>query len=380
MQNKQTILLKIEKLAVHFPYVDLPAFENVSFEVPEGSIFGIFGETGCGKTTLARCLTGFIEPACITGNIYFRSRDTWLQIARKDEAFFRGHMRGQGIVYVPQDPYKTLNPYDTVREQLLRILRFYGDQRTPESLLQKVEFPVAMAGEYPHALSAGQRQRAMVALALAVSPRIIIFDEPTASVDKQGREALWHNFSLLRDAGCTILVISHEIFDYQTLIPASLRFYFSKTQEQAAPPVKLKDNAKGECILALQNIHKSFHGVTILEDINLDIHKNEWVYLEGSNGSGKSTLVNILSGIMTADKGKITWHGQTNTPANSYRRWVHPVFQDHFDSLNPRLRIRQSIAEVINKAPLDYQSRLKEIGRHLWIRLELSQALWGRFS
>jgi ABC-type dipeptide/oligopeptide/nickel transport system ATPase subunit len=278
---------------------------------------------------------------------------------------------------VPQDPYKILNPWETMRSQLERVCKRYG-KWSLEEIWQEVALPQNTLELFPHALSAGQRQRAIFAHALAVSPELLILDEPTASVDSQGRAVLLQCFANMARRGHTLLIISHETEEYNSLIASQNRFDFSHTRKNYTMTEKKAKAVAEKPILSLTGIRKGFNGFSVLENVDWAIGLNEWVYLEGHNGCGKTTLLHIILGLLKPEGGSLQWLGKTIPCREIWThsaRHIHVVFQDAFHSLNPRIPIETSLREVLSSIPAAHRSHIQEQEKELWHELELKDEL-----
>src|SRR5206468_2995921 len=166
--------------------------DHVDLRIPRGRIVGVVGESGCGKSTLVRAILGILPRAArvVRGRILL-GREDLLRLSQRE---LTRRIRGKEISFVPQDPYLALNPVFTVGTQLLDIMRWHagnGDagRRAHRArlveLLRAVQIPdpeVALE-RYPHQFSGGQRQRLLIAGALACRPRLVIADEPTSALD-----------------------------------------------------------------------------------------------------------------------------------------------------------------------------------------------------
>ncbi len=221
---------------VRAPNIYLPVVTGASFEIPPGSIVGLFGESGCGKTTLALALMGLLPPRKyrVTGSALWEGRNLFERNEREWEA-----VRGAGIAMLCQDSLLALNPVLRVREQLSEALRAHGLAR------KSVEAPLALAGldpsrrildAYPHQISGGERQRVAIALALACEPRLVIADEPFTALDAPRALELSDSFRSMRDElGISFLLIGHDPAALARVADYSLVMYGGSIVERGDP-------------------------------------------------------------------------------------------------------------------------------------------------
>lgn len=210
----------------------LKAVERVSFSIPEGKVLGLVGESGCGKSTTARLITRLI-PAT-EGEVYFQGRDV-LSLPKSQVRELR-----RDIQMVFQDPYASLNPRMTVLEIVGRPLTLYygikGQRRADQvvELLELVSLKAEHLARYPHEFSGGQRQRIGIARALATRPKLIIADEPVASLDVSVQAKILNLFKKLqRELKLTMLFISHDLNVVQYLADVVAVMYAGKIMELA---------------------------------------------------------------------------------------------------------------------------------------------------
>jgi peptide/nickel transport system ATP-binding protein len=194
--------------------------DHVELSLARGRILGVVGESGCGKSTLARAILGILPQATkeACGEIVFEGEN----LLRLNEAEMTRRVRGTRIGFIPQDPYLALNPVFKIGAQLLPLLRWHAHARLPTArsrrahlieLLRRVQIaePAAALERYPHEFSGGQRQRLMIAGALACQPALIIADEPTASLDATLQLQILELLkSLSGDFRLAILFVTHD--------------------------------------------------------------------------------------------------------------------------------------------------------------------------
>ncbi len=211
-------LLKVQDLGVTFRSSgkETMASANVCFELRQGEVLAVVGESGSGKSVSALALTRLLpgEPTCtITGQAWLDGRD----LLALDETEI-SKVRGKEIAYVFQDPGTSLNPVYTISFQIGEAVRIHDHSVTDVDAavikaLEEVHIndPRKVANQYPHELSGGMQQRAMIAMALACNPRILVADEPTTALDVTIQKEIMDLLGRLRkDRGMSILLITHN--------------------------------------------------------------------------------------------------------------------------------------------------------------------------
>jgi ABC-type oligopeptide transport system ATPase subunit len=206
-------LLKVEALTKRYGNAggrELLAVDNVSFDLKRGEVLGVVGESGCGKTTLGRMIVRLLEPT--SGRILIEGED----FASLRGAALKSARRNVQMVF--QDPFSSLNPRHRVGHILAEPLIVHGladsagiKARVSE-LLSMVGLPAASVERYPHEFSGGQRQRIAIARALALSPKLIIADEPVSALDVSIQSQIINLVSDLRaQLGLSVIFISHDL-------------------------------------------------------------------------------------------------------------------------------------------------------------------------
>jgi oligopeptide/dipeptide ABC transporter ATP-binding protein len=211
-------LLDVKNLAVNFPTADgvVKAVRGVSFSVDSGRTLGIVGESGSGKTVLTQTLLGLTPGGDISGQALFDGTDL---LALTEDAMRK--IRGAEISVIFQDPLTSLHPLYKVGWQIAEMIQAHDRSVSKKQaagqavdLLEKVGIPQARqrANDYPHQFSGGMRQRAMIAMALSLSPRLIIADEPTTALDATVQaQILDLLLRLQQESNTALIMITHDL-------------------------------------------------------------------------------------------------------------------------------------------------------------------------
>ena len=234
-------LLEVENLQTHFrtPEGVNRAVDGVSFTVEAGETVAIVGESGCGKSVTANSIMRLVPqpPGSIAGAIRFEGRD----LLKLSEPAMR-KIRGDDISMVFQEPMTSLNPVLTIGRQIGEPLRLHQgltrnqvEQRVVEMLsVVGIAEPRRRAGEYPHQLSGGMRQRVMIAIALACRPKLLIADEPTTALDVTIQAQI---LSLMADLkqrfGSAIILITHDLGVVAEIARRVMVMYAGRKVEEA---------------------------------------------------------------------------------------------------------------------------------------------------
>lgn len=219
MSRQQIPLIQVKDLKKYYPVKTgiiphvtdyVKAVDGVSFSIYEGEILGLVGESGCGKTTIGKLLTGLEKPT--EGAILYRGMDI-LDWTAKEQKKYRTK-----IQMIFQDPYSSLNPRKHIYEILAAPMLYHGisDKQTVEKdvkeLLEMVGMPQSALGRYPHEFSGGQRQRIGIARALSLKPEFIVCDEPVSALDVSVQAQILNLLkSLQKELQLTLLFIGHGL-------------------------------------------------------------------------------------------------------------------------------------------------------------------------
>jgi peptide/nickel transport system ATP-binding protein len=376
-------LLEVRNLSVEFHTATarVKAVQDVSWHLDRGEVLAILGESGSGKSVSASAVMDLIDcpPGQITsGKILFNGQEL-LGMERTQ----RRNINGKHIAMIFQDPLSHLNPVYTVGWQIVEMMTTHGIARsealkTTISLLERVGIPDVhnAVDKYPHQFSGGQRQRLMVAMAVALKPDILIADEPTTALDVTVQAQILALLEeLQQETGMGMLLITHDLGVVAEVADRVVVMHAGRIVEQGRahdvyrnpqhPYTRLLIGAvpgkgemasedeqdKPEAILSVRAVSKYFGKFQALCDVTLDLHAGECVAIVGESGSGKSTLVRTLLQLDKASGGDAFYKGRSLfslSPAELFaiRRDIQMVFQDPTQSLNPRMSVFQLIAEA----------------------------------
>ncbi len=215
-------LLSVQGLSVGFATESGVArvLDRVSFAMREGEIMGLVGESGCGKTTLARAILGVLPDSAVIGEGSMRFASTDLLGA--DTKSLRGH----AITFIPQDPFGSFSPLFTIGDQIDELMRWKSPETATGSARRRADRarilaalrddqlpdPERLQRKYPHQLSVGQRQRVMIAMALLPEPKLVIADEPTTALDVTIQAQILKLLKrLATERGASVLFTTHDL-------------------------------------------------------------------------------------------------------------------------------------------------------------------------
>jgi len=386
-----TALLSVRDLHVGFgrdPRAN-EVVKGVSFDLEAGRTLAIVGESGSGKSVTALSVNRLVDfgGGRITGGSITLQQDdgTRLDLAAADERMLR-HIRGRDIGMIFQEPMTSLNPVHTVGRQIEEAFRLNRGLSGAEArnaareALERVRIPDAASrlGYYPHQLSGGMRQRVMIAMALASSPRLLIADEPTTALDVTVQAQIMALLAELREeTGMTMIFITHDIglvagiadrimvmqqgvvveqadtsqvldhpqHDYTRHLLQSVPHFTSGRaarhdgqRTDSKPPLIAVDGLVVRFPVSKGLFHKPA-AVHAVDGVDFDLVPGETLAIVGESGSGKSTTARAILGLVQKTRGAI------HARAGRGVRPIQMVFQDPFASLNPRLKVESLLAE-----------------------------------
>ena len=374
-------LLSVDGLTIG--YAGQPAVRNLSFTMEKGESVGLVGESGSGKTQTAMAVLGLLPAqAKVSGSIRFGETE----LLGASEKLLNA-LRAQSMAMVFQDPMQALNPFVQIGSQLRRILLHHGlaegsqAQTRVMDMLERVGLPDAKRQyrAYPHQLSGGMRQRAMLASALIAEPQLLIADEPTTALDVTVQAQILELLEELRK-DTALLLITHDlgvvaghcermlvIAEGGLVEQGTTRQVFAQPQHEhtarliaAAPRLDrtdIPDAKPAEMVLEIAAAAVSYteqqgDSLHAVRGVDLSIHAGETVAVVGESGSGKSSLVRAALGLVPMRSGRVVFcgsalEGPVQTRSRKSRRGLQLVFQDPVGSLNPQMRVASIVAESL---------------------------------
>ncbi|MGW5559617.1 dipeptide ABC transporter ATP-binding protein [Micromonospora sp. NPDC003944] len=394
-------LVTVEDLHVDFdtPTGPVAAVRGVSFAVERGECLAVVGESGSGKSVTARTLVGLAGPGA-------RVRAARLELAGHDVRGYRPRdwrrVRGRLAGLVLQDALVSLDPLRTVGAEIGEVLRAHEIVGRRERagrvthLLDQVHLPEPerRARQYPHQLSGGLRQRALIASAIAGEPALLIADEPTTALDVTVQAQILRLLAERRAAGVSLLLISHDlavvaqvadrvlvlrdgrivehgptdrllrapVHPYTRQLLAAVPSATSRGRRlagaslaggaRAALPSRPEVRAD-DTVLDADGLTKRYGEHTVVRDVSFTIGRGETLGLVGESGSGKSTVARIVTGLLDADAGAVTfegtaWAGVPERARRPLRRRLQLISQDPLSSFDPRYSVGRVVAENVD--------------------------------
>ncbi|MFC3125449.1 dipeptide ABC transporter ATP-binding protein [Pseudoroseomonas globiformis] len=383
-------LLQVEDLAIGYAgsRTSRRVVDGVTFTIAPGEVLALVGESGSGKTTTAQAVLGLLPPngRIERGAIRLGDED----IAHWPERRLAA-LRGTRISLIPQDPTTSLNPVRTVGAQIAEILRIHGEH-DPALLRARVldllgrvglEPAATRAGQYPHQLSGGMRQRVLIAIAVALRPELIVADEPTSALDVTVQRRILDLLDELRQQdGTAVLLVTHDLGVAADRADRAVVLRHGQVQEAGSvrqvlaaprsayarqlladapslatprlrPPVP--ENAPQlVTVERLVQDYPSSAGTPFraVDGVGFSVAAGTTHALVGESGSGKTTTARIIAGFLRPTAGYVAVDGTdvarlSGEALRQYRRTAQLVFQNPFASLDPRQPIGAIIGEPL---------------------------------
>ncbi|MFF5209155.1 dipeptide ABC transporter ATP-binding protein [Streptosporangium sp. NPDC000396] len=397
-----TTLVAVEDLRVSFGGTEV--VRGVSLSVAPGECVAIVGESGSGKSVTARALLGLAGPGSAV-------RASAFHVAGRDALAFGAadwrRLRGGFAGLVLQDALVSLDPLRTVGAEIAEVLAVHDvvpRARRRDRVLELLEAvgvpdPAVRAGQYPHQLSGGLRQRVLIASAIAADPELIIADEPTTALDVTVQAQILRLLAERKAAGTALLLISHDLavvasiadrilvmkdgraveegpagdvlaapaHDYTRALLAAVPSTASRgTRLTTGTPLARRDPNPSAQVLAGTGLTRSYGPRRVVDDVSFTLHEGETLGIVGESGSGKTTLARLALGLLDPDAGRVSLHQrQWSRLRESARRPLRPriqlVSQNPLDSFDPRLTVGRLVAEPLRLPGAERRERVLDL-------------------
>jgi peptide/nickel transport system ATP-binding protein len=409
-----------------------PVVDGISFTLHRGECLALVGESGSGKSVTSRTLVGLTGARSLVefSRLHLDGED----LSRFSARTWR-RVRGSRIGFVMQDALSSLDSLRPVGQEIAEPLRLHEPLTRAQRNKKVLELLAAVgvpepefrATQYPHELSGGLRQRALIASAIACGPELIIADEPTTALDATIGAQVIRLLASLKTAETGLLIISHDLsvvasladrvavmragqiveqgptaevlhfpeHDYTKALLAAVPSSASKgsrlsfaqltlgiprasvtpgTAQQAGTPAGgTHDRARP--ILAASNLVKSFTGPdkvrrTVVSDVSFELFGGETLGIVGESGSGKTTTARIAVGLETPDSGSVSlrgrnWAALSPDERRAERKRIQLVYQDPLSSFDPRYTVERVITEALRVVGYQADEREKRLGQLL---------------
>ena len=423
-------LLRVENLSVEYDSPDqepVKAVEDVSFSLDQGEFVGLVGESGSGKSTLGFAVTRLSKPPAriSKGRVLFGGKD----ITTLSQEELRRQRCG-GFAMVLQSGMNALNPVRTVRKHFVDIYKAHGNVEKKDyeahsrQLVEKVGLQDSVLDAYPGELSGGMRQRVSISLALALEPKLMVFDEPTTALDVLVQHEVMGTIrELQKQEGFTAILISHDLgvvlestqrvlvmhngrivedapserilTDPQDDYTKMLLSHYGdpRAEHVSVPGLKPRDEAdasssvgetpsqadhEDDMTVTVTGVSKIYparkrgeDSVTAVNNVSFTLSPGQSLALVGASGSGKSTIAKMLTGVERPTSGNITLGGRRvdrmkrRKDLRSLRSDIQMIFQDPYSALNPLHTVEYTLTRpILNYTDLrgdDARKRMLEL-------------------
>ena len=365
---------------------DMEIVKGVDATLKKGEVLGLIGESGAGKSTIGLSSMAYGRGGVrITGGeVLLNGRDIL-----KEGRGGLNKLRGREVCYVAQSAAAGFNPAHKLIDQVIEATLEHGLASRAEAEKRAIDLfralslpdPETIGQRYPHQVSGGQLQRVMTAMALCPQPDLIVFDEPTTALDVTTQiDVLAAIKNAIRLTGVAALYITHDLAVVAQVSDQIMVLRHGETVEYG-PTAQIIERPQEEYTQALVSVRSIDHpvkqptdtpimevsnitagygsGITVLDDVSVELHPGQTLAVVGESGSGKSTLARVITGLLPPRAGQITFDGRTLTRAQKDRpredlREIQMIYQMADTAMNPR----QTVGTIIGR-PLEFYFGIK---------------------
>ncbi len=396
-------LLKIRNLTIDAWIEEdwRPVVNNISLDLRQGEVLGLIGESGAGKSTLGLAAMGYTRSGCriSDGSVHFDGQDL-VTLPEKE----RQALRGKKIAYVAQSAAASFNPAFKLIDQHVETFSIHNIGSKSEAMKGAVNLyrnlnlpdPENIGFRYPHQVSGGQLQRAMIAMAMACKPDLIIFDEPTTALDVTTQiEVLVAMRKIVREFNTAAIYITHDLavvaqmadrikvlkngFEIEEAPTGVMlenpcedytKSLWAVRSFRATPKPIVEETQKP--LLEIEGLFAGYGDVPVLKNVGFRVHQGRTVAIVGESGSGKSTVARVISGLLPPTEGRLSFQGDVLASSFKERardnlRDIQMIYQNADTALNPK----QKIGDIIGRPAAFYlglrgkalQERVRELLR-----------------
>ncbi|WP_170602978.1 ABC transporter ATP-binding protein [Ruegeria arenilitoris] len=380
-------LLQITNLSVEIE--DRPILEQINLSIDSGQIVAVTGESGSGKSMTALAVMQLLPGGSVQKGEVDLNGQNLLGLSEPQMC----NLRGAAVGMVFQEPMTALNPVKTIGDQVAETILIHK-ATSPDKAYEKTRDVLIRVGlppdrfplsRYPHELSGGQRQRVVIAMAIALRPKLLIADEPTTALDVTTQaQILGLLKGLVKEYGMGLLMITHDLAvvadladrivvmrngivveegETQHLLSNMKHPYTRMLFEASGHQVELPKTPKPRVLLEVTDVVREYRlprgrlfenpkHHRAVDSVSFTLNSGERLGLVGESGCGKSTLTRAILGLEDVQSGQIRLDGQPvftgHKPNLEVRRKLQVVFQDPFGSFNPRHRVGRLITEPLH--------------------------------